>query len=60
MMSAACSATSPTLPGRRGHSSDERGLPVSLVSPQGEETRLAYTAQGCCREYSAGMNGVWA
>ncbi|TJS15842.1 type IV secretion protein Rhs, partial [Escherichia coli] len=25
---------------------DERGLPVSLVSPQGEETRLAYTAQG--------------
>ncbi|EHT7547025.1 hypothetical protein KXK10_001879 [Escherichia coli] len=33
MMSAACSATSPT-------------LPVSLVSPQGEETRLAYTAQG--------------
>ncbi len=25
---------------------DERGLPVSLVSPQGEETRLAYTPQG--------------
>lgn len=39
---------------------DERGLPVSLVSPQGEETRLAYTLRGCCRGYSARMNGVWA